>query len=439
MGWGLDDLIGDAEDLWDDTKKVVGKVVDVGSDAVADIADDVGAHGVADNIRDWGDHIADELGATPGEKNLNESDDPKELIHGEPAVMRDRAGKLDGLATNFGNAADGLAGINVGEFQGEAADAYHQKISQEIPKWRDAAGACKSAAAALNTFAPIVEAAQQRAAEAIEKWKEGKRQHAQWVQACNDYNAAVNSDADTLPPKPPDEDPGEKLCAEAVQILNDARKARNEGASSAASAFNNAANEAPPEPPPSQRVAADFKDFADTAGMFDSHAVVGLVGAVTDLGKMVRTVDPTNPYNIAHPAEYARNATAVGAGLTNMAAHPDQLVKGFIGDGWGADPGQAFGTFASNFIPFGPKGSGVMKSVLKDAAEGGARDVGRTAAGAASHSRPAEGLASHSTPHNPPEASVSTHPGGHDATPAATTHEAPAPQAQHPHGEAPQP
>ncbi|MHA3023874.1 putative T7SS-secreted protein [Mycobacterium sp. BMJ-28] len=437
MGWGLDDLIGDAEDLWDDTKEVVGKVVDVGSDAVADVADALGADGVADNIREWGDHIADELGATPDEKNLNESDVPKDLIHGEPGVMRDRAGKLEGLSTNFSTAADGLAGINVGEFQGEAADAYHQKISQEIPKWRDAASACKSAAAALNTFAPIVEAAQQRAAEAIEKWKEGLRQHEQWVQACNEYNAAVDSDADTLPPKPPDEDPGKKLCEEAVQILNDARKARNEGASSAASAFNNAANEAPPEPPPSQRVAADFKDFADTAAMFNSHSVVGLVGAVTDLGKLVRTVDPTNPYNIAHPAEYVRNTTAVGAGLTNMAAHPDQLIKGFIGDGWGKDPGQAFGTFASNFIPFGPKGTGAIKTVLKDAAEGGARDVGRTAAGAATHSRPAEGLASHSTPHSPPEASVSPHTGGHDATPAATTHEAPAAPAQHPHADAP--
>src|SRR5688500_4768959 len=173
MGWSLDDLIGGAEDLWEDTKEVVGEVVDAGSDAVADVADAVGADGVADNIRDWGDSIADQLGATPDEKNLDESDNPEDLIHGKPGVMRDRAGKLEGLSTNFSTAADGLAGIKVGEFQGEAADAYHQKIGQEIPKWRDAAGACKSAAAALNTFAPIVEAAQQRAAEAIEKWKEG--------------------------------------------------------------------------------------------------------------------------------------------------------------------------------------------------------------------------------------------------------------------------
>lgn len=366
-----DDLLQEGEDLLEDGKRLVGEVVDGGSELVADGLDAIGAEGVADNVRDWGDSVADQLGATPDEKKLGETEDPKELIHGEPGVMRDRAGKLDGLSTNFTTAADGLSGINVGEFQGEAADAYHQKIGQEIPKWRDAASATKSAASALNAFAPIVEAAQQRAAEAIAKWKEGLRQHDQWVKACNAYDDAVANNADPLPPQPPDEDPGKKLCDEAVQILNDARKSRNEGASTAASAFNNAANEAPPMPPPSQRLAANFEDFKNTADMFTGHAVVGLVGAVTDLGKLIRTVDPTNPYNIAHPADYAKNATAVGAGLTDMAAHPDKLIKGFIGDGWGKDPGQAFGTLMSNFIPMGPKGTGVFKSVLKDAVSGG--------------------------------------------------------------------
>ena len=416
MGWSFDDLVSGAEDLWDEAKEAVGDLVDSGSEVAADVADDLGAHGVADNIRDWGDSVADQLGATPDEKKLGETEEPKELIHGEPGVIRDRAGKLEGLSANFTSAADGLAGINVGEFQGEAADAYHQKIGQEIPKWRDAATATKDAASALNAFAPIVEAAQQHAAEAIEKWKEGVRQSQQWVQACRDYDAAVSSGAETLPPKPPAEDPGKALCERAVQILNDARKARNEGAATASSAFDSAADLAPPLPPPSERVVANFQDFKDTADMFTGHAVVGLVGAVTDLGRLVRSVNLTDPYNIAHPADYLTNATAVGAGLTNMAARPDELVKGIIGTGWGEDPGQAFGTFASNFIPFGPKGTGAVRSVLSDAAGAGARDVGRTTANAASHARPAEGLATHT---RPPEASVSTHPGVREPTPAA--------------------
>ncbi|GAB5896254.1 putative T7SS-secreted protein [Mycolicibacterium mageritense] len=439
-----DDLLQEGEDLLEDGKRLVGEVVDGGSELVADGLDAIGAEGVADNVRDWGDSVADQLGATPDEKKLGETEDPKELIHGEPGVMRDRAGKLDGLSTNFTTAADGLSGINVGEFQGEAADAYHQKIGQEIPKWRDAASATKSAASALNAFAPIVEAAQQRAAEAIAKWKEGLRQHDQWVKACNAYDDAVANNADPLPPQPPDEDPGKKLCDEAVQILNDARKSRNEGASTAASAFNNAANEAPPMPPPSQRLAANFEDFKNTADMFTGHAVVGLVGAVTDLGKLIRTVDPTNPYNIAHPADYAKNATAVGAGLTDMAAHPDKLIKGFIGDGWGKDPGQAFGTLMSNFIPMGPKGTGVFKSVLKDAVSGGSRDAGRTAANAAAH---APSPPVHTSPHTSPgQATPTTHTTPHDGAPATSTRDTTAtpteshtPAADHPRSEQPAP
>lgn len=441
-----DDVVDWGADLVEDGKHALGEFVDGGSELVADGFDAVGADGVADNIRDWGDDIADQLGATPDEKNLSDDvTDPKELIHGEPGVLRDRAGKLDSLHENFEAAAQGLSGINVGEFQGEAADAYHQKIGQEIPKWHTAAAACQSASSALNAFAPIVESAQQRAADAIAKWQEGKRAREIWQKDCDAYNAAVKAKSDPLPARPSDEDPGTKLQNEAVQILNDARKARNEGASTAASAFNNAANEAPPEPPASERLAANFQDFADTADMFTGHAAVGLVGAVTDLGRLVRTVDPTNPYNIAHPAEYARNATQVAAGLTDMAAHPDKLVRGFIGDGWGADPGQAFGTLMSNFIPMGPKGTGIFKNVLKDAASGGSRDAARTAANAVT---PAP--AAHAAPHtSPSHASPSTHGGTHDATPAATTRDTPAtpadshspsadqPQGDQPHSQAP--
>lgn len=409
-----DDVVDWGADLVEGGKHALGELIDAGSEVVADGFDAVGADGVADNIRDWGDDIADQLGATPDEKNLSDDvTDPKELIHGEPGVLRDRAGKLDSLHESFETAAQGLSGINVGEFQGEAADAYHQKIGQEIPKWHTAAAACQSASRALNAFAPIVESAQQRAADAIAKWQEGKRAREKWQKDWDAYNAAVDAESDPLPARPSNEDPGTKLQNEAVQILNDARKARNEGASTAASAFNNAANEAPPEPPASERLAANFQDFADTADMFTGHAAVGLVGAVTDLGRLVRTVDPTNPYNIAHPAEYARNATQVAAGLTDMAAHPDKLVKGFIGDGWGADPGQAFGTLMANFIPMGPKGAGVFKSVLSDAASTGARDAARSAAHTMTPSSPV-----HPSPHtSPAHASPSTHGGTHDATP----------------------
>lgn len=417
-----DDLLQQGEDLLEDGKRAVGEVVDAGTDAAGDVLNAVGADGMADAVRDFGDSVADQLGATPDEVGLGESDDPKDLIHGEPGQMRDRAGKLDGLASNFEAGANGLRGISVGEFSGEAADAYHQKINTEAPKWDSAASACRAASGALNAFAPVVEAAQQRAAEAIAKWKEGIRQHEGYVEQCKAYDDAVNGGADVLPPRPPDEDPGRKLQNEAVEILNDARRSRNDGAAAAASAFHDAAADAPPEPPAGQRLAANFNDFKDTADMFTSHAAVGLVGAVTDLGRLVRTVDPTNPYNVAHPADYLMNASAVAAGLSNMAAHPDELVKGFIGDGWGSDPGQATGTLLANLIPIGPKGSGITKSILKDAMEGGSRTAARD--GAESALRQAPEIRAPRP--EAPSATPSAHGATPDAAPTARTHETPA-------------
>lgn len=441
-----DDLVDVGEDLYDGGKRLLGEVVDTTTDAAGDVLDAVGADGLADDVRDFGGGIADQLGATTAEKNLGESDDPKDLIHGDPGAMRGRAGELENLSKNFQSTGEGLRGISVGNFEGEAADAYHQTINEEVPKWLTAAASAGAASGALNALAPVVESAQTQAAEAIRLWNEAKQKEAEWESKRDAYDDAVdrkNAGADiTLPPHP-GENPGPGLRNHAVETLNRARESRNTAAATAAAAFKDAADDAPEKPPGGERLLANLGDLREVGNMFTGHMLVGLTGAVTDMGKLLRTVNPTDPYNVAHPAQYLANTSQVGAGLVNMAAHPDKLIEGIVGTGWGTDPGQATGALLANLIPMGPKGSGVMKSLLSDAVRGGERSaahgVERSAAGAATPNSPA---VAHGTPHDSPGAGLSDTRPHSDPTPAAQPHESaatphdtshqPEPRAEHP-------
>jgi hypothetical protein len=431
--WDLDNLVQDADDIYHDTERLLGQGIDGLAHGAGAVLDSVGLRGAGDAVRHWGDEVADQLGATPDEKSLGQTHDPRELVHGDPGAMRDRAGKLNGFHDSFQSAGEGLRGMSVGNFTGRMADAYHHAVETEYPKWLTAADASTAGAKALTDLAEAVEWAQGRAAEAIRVWDEAQRKHDEWQQKHDDY---VNGDSDT----DPGEDPGPALRQQANDVLTAAREHRNSAAASAASALNNAAGEAPPLPPPSQRLLDDAEDVYNTAGMFDSHMVVGLAQAGTGLVRLVRTVDPTNPYNLAHPAQYVANVAGVDAGLVKMAAHPDELIKGFIGTGWKDDPGQATGHFLANLIPFGPKGTGMVRSLLSDTLESGARGAARDGLEGG-----VRDFATH-TPHvpeaphavEPPRAAPSEH-APVEPGPTAGVHDAPAPAEHPPIERAPEP
>lgn len=438
MGFGdwLDDTFNDVveagEDAWNSGKRALGELVDHGSDLLADGLDKIDLDDAAEWLRNAGDEIADELGATPDEEELgDDSHDPRKLVHGDPGLIRDRAGKLTTFSGHFTSAGQGLQAISAGDFRGDFADAYERRTAEEYPKWFVAADACNSASGALNNLAGAVQFGQDKAKQAIQVWQEGIRLHNQWVKDVAAYNDAVDKhnagENVTLPPKPSSEDPKKAKMDEARRILNEGREHRNTVATSAAGTLNDAAGQAPEMPPAGDRMLMTLSDLKMTADMFSGHALVGLTGALTDTVKLVRTVNPTDPYNVAHPAQYLANSTSVANGLVDMAANPEKLVKGLVGDGWGKDPGQAFGAFASNFLP-GPKGSGLARNVLKDALRNapraGADDLARTSTHA---------LGDAPRPHGTGTPSASPSPHSPAPDPVVSTHTGPAPQVDAPH------
>lgn len=364
-------------DFADGIEKDIGEFVDGATDFAGDALDRLGFDGAGRAVKDFGDAIANSMGAMPDEKELGDTDDPRELVFGDPSAIRSHSTTIAGFGRNFDTAGSGLKGMSTGHWTGEGADGYEQATAIEWPKWSTAADAAGTAAGALTTWAADVEFAQRKAAEAIALWQEAERKGVQWRAEANrkiaEYNRDVNDfnngDSMAVPVKPDlgtDPEPAGK--AEARRVLKVGRDHRNQAASGIKSTLDGAANMAPPMPSTAEQIAGDAKDMYEGANIAKNHLDGGVVSAVTQTVKVIRTVDPTNPYNVANPGQYVQNVARVAAGVTHQLANPADFVRNFVGSGWSSDPAQSAGALAANLgmaVAPGPKGVSALSAATK--------------------------------------------------------------------------
>ncbi|MFJ9178851.1 putative T7SS-secreted protein [Streptomyces sp. NPDC102360] len=382
-GDGLEGAVGSA-------KKAVGGAVEWGTDKAADGLDQVGLDGTAENLRDGGESLANRLGAEVDERDLGESDDPKELLHGSPDKIESTARHLRDFFSAFENVGQGLRGLDSGDWQGKAGDAFREKFDVQPKAWLTAADACESAAKALETYADTVRWAQNQAREAIAKWRAAEQASKRAVDSYNTRIDAYNSDVDTynsaleqggtpgaVPDKPgPFTDPGKEGREAAEHLLTEARRQRSDAGQDAQRRMAAALETAPRKPAFTDRLKANGEDWIATGTLSATHAAGGVVKSLTDVAKLARTMNPLDPYNLTHPAQAFAQQQMVLAGLTNLATHPEQLPKAIIGSGWKSDPSEATGVLLGNLI--GGKGAGGaakagLRGGLKAGAEGAAR------------------------------------------------------------------
>ncbi|GAA0702614.1 hypothetical protein GCM10009548_89630 [Streptomyces malaysiensis subsp. malaysiensis] len=182
------------------------------------------------------------LGWGTGELELGQTEEPKELIHGDAAKLRANAAQLRGLSKGLASVGEGLRNLNSHEIKGETADAFRKRVSAEPKKWFQVAHACERASGALTDVAHTVEWAQHQAQEAIDAYGRGKRAseraretHNAKVDAYNKAVEAYNSNPSTdgaecaAPPKAPGtfHDPGAADMETAREILVEARRQRD--------------------------------------------------------------------------------------------------------------------------------------------------------------------------------------------------------------------
>lgn len=168
----IDDFGDAAEDAIESTVENVGQAVDSGLDSAAGLAHRVGADGIADTLTDLGDEIASATGGPVDELDLGQTENPKELIRGEPSAIAEATTTLTDLATSIGSTGDALRTVDAADWTGSAADGFNDVFDKQPGLWHDAADAMNSAAQTLVSWGHTVEAAQARAADAVARWKQ---------------------------------------------------------------------------------------------------------------------------------------------------------------------------------------------------------------------------------------------------------------------------
>ncbi|MEV6496139.1 putative T7SS-secreted protein [Streptomyces prunicolor] len=380
---GIGDLVnsglGKVGDAVDAGKKLTGELVDQGTDAAGDALDKVGAHGLANKVENAGDRIASDLGATPAEQQLGQSDQPKDLLHGDAKAIRATAKHLTDFYTAFDKVGDGMRKLDSSSWQGEAAEAFRKKFAMHPTKWLQAADACDAAGQALSSYADTVEWAQGQARDAIDLYGPGKK-------ASDAYRADVAKHKDDDKKQEPSTDPGAAGMQRAHEILNEARRQRDEAARTASSAVRKALAHAPAEPPPLTQLKADAVDGYQAVNTEILHFDAGVVKGTAGILNFARGLNPMDPYNITHPAAYVQNVNMTLAGLVSTAAHPERAAKTMLDD-FMRDPSEGTGRFLPNLFGDGAGleaafGRAALKEGMESAVETGVQRSARDAAGA---------------------------------------------------------
>ncbi|MFD0273581.1 putative T7SS-secreted protein, partial [Kitasatospora sp. NPDC127111] len=123
LSFSLGDALDAADNFLDANVKAGAKVLQKGSHLTGDLLDEVGLHGAAQSVSGWGDSVADEAGLKVGERGLKQTDDPKELVHGDAKKLNEVAGHLKKFHDAFDKTGSGLAKLDHEHWTGEAAEA----------------------------------------------------------------------------------------------------------------------------------------------------------------------------------------------------------------------------------------------------------------------------------------------------------------------------
>ncbi|MEU8435792.1 putative T7SS-secreted protein [Streptomyces sp. NPDC029216] len=389
--WGglVDRGLEKLEDGWDATKKAVGEGVGHAAHGVGDVLDTVGAHGWADKVDDWGDDVASDLGATVGEQQLGQTRQADELVRGKPAVIREAAAHLTDFQAAFDRVGQGMRALDSGHWKGAAADAFREKFAMHPADWLHASDACGEAANALKHYADTVQWAQEQAEQAIMLYEQGVKARKEWAAAyevkADAYTAAVRAGRDPGPTPTPGDDPGEAARVRAQEILTEARRQRDEAAGTAQQAVTAATEKAPAMPSASDRAWDTFVDYEAGQVVELNHFAGGVLKGTAGTLNFARGLNPYDPYNLTHPAEYTQHVNMTLAGLISTGAHPER-VPGALLEPFKDDPSEGFGRLVPELL--GTKGMGGAKAGVRVAETAAAKPS------AWSHlAKPAEGVA----------------------------------------------
>ncbi|MDJ0383749.1 putative T7SS-secreted protein [Streptomyces sp. G-G2] len=384
---GLGDFIPDpVEDWFEDRTEDVGDAIEWTGDKVAGLADKVGLDDAGDWIRDKSRSAANQLGADVSEMELGQTDDPRKLVYGSVSKIRAQISHLSDFERSFTLVGNGLKGMTDPDgLKGKTADAFRETVAKEPPQWFKAAESFGKAADAMARFAETVEWAQGQAKEALEAYDHAKKVSTDARNAHNKlvdtYNDALKAKKDPLPSRPSEDftDPGPALATAAQDKLDGARKQRNEVAETVRTAVRAARDAAPPKP----SYAKQFGDGMDYLDLAKTHLSGGVIKGAADMVDFARSLNPTDPYNLTHPAEYATQLNSTAAGLVTAVNDPWGAGKQML-DEFMKDPSEGIGKLIPQLLAdkgLGEIGAGAKGARDLEHLDDGKKGPGRTGLG----------------------------------------------------------
>ncbi|MFG2622915.1 putative T7SS-secreted protein [Streptomyces sp. NPDC048507] len=382
---GLDGLAH----TWDSAKKRAGEEAGKAADNLGGVLDRVGAHRLADQVEDVGGDIASALGASVREQLLGETDQADELVHGSPSAIRTTAAHMKDFQAAFDQVGQGMKALDSGHWKGAAADAFRAKFAVQPTGWLHAADACRTAGGALERYAETVDWAQRQAGQAILLHQQALKAHKDaadaYTRQADAYRANAAAGKDPGPVPVQDVGAGAADAKHAQEILDEARRQRDDAADTAGRALRAALEHAPAAPSARERAVAMVTDQAAGQALELNHVVGGAVKGTAGMINFARGLSPFDSYNITHPAEYLQNVNMTLAGLVSAPAHPER-VAGALVDPFRDDAYEGAGRLLPELV--GTKGSGgAVRAAEAAAGKTAARQAVETEARAAARAR----------------------------------------------------
>lgn len=303
-----------------------------------------------------------------------------DLVPGDPAATGEIAAHLTKLGGAFERAGQGFQKIDTGSWQGRTADAARGHLETAPPKWLKAGDTFGDAGQAVADYQRVLAEAKRTAARAKADLERAQQASDAARSAHNarvdSYNAAAGQagNGGAAPPTPPGtfHDPAAADIAAAQRAIEQARTAVREAGDRAARAVLAAAEAAPAEPGLMTQIKENLVDSAQAAGRTVGSVAEGAVGAVVDLGKLVRTIAPLDPYKITHPAQAQENMATLAMGVVGAVQNPYGAAKTVVDvDGWKNEPAKTMGACIPDAIASIAGGAGAASRV--------ARSVGKVA------------------------------------------------------------
>lgn len=383
MNWlskAWDGVVSGGKQLLSDGEHELGQLADKGAHDVGGVLSSVGLG----RAGSWVDHLGDEAAnALDPELQLGQTDDPTQLIHGDPGAIRQAASRMLTFANAFGQTSQGLAGIDTSHWTGAAADAFRARYQPEPKKWWNASEANGNSANYLQGYADTVAWAQGQAKDAITIYAQGQRATASAVSAYNqqvsEYNELVQQykaklsagqNPGPVPTQPAAfSDPGESLRQQAQSILSKARSTRDSVGSSTAAVIRKMTDLAPAEPSFWSQVGDDFSDAAQVQMLGGESFLSGIISGTAQIGSLARTLNPEDPWNITHPAEYTAGVSQTLAGVVSAVVNPQELVTSMM-SGATTDPFEWEGKLVPQVaLTLATAGGGEAADAAADAAD----------------------------------------------------------------------